>query len=195
MNPDKIRTFCNEFASRNRQNWPPDEEMLANAFISYFELPPFVPGVSLEKMCARLEIQFVKEKLPDDLFGSNFHFAGKRRIAVNNRPEGVGMKEHTAFHEIRELLEYEFHEIGLPTAKKNSEELEYRADEFALCAMCGSDETWQKLTESASQIRPTLLMFGLIFLIFAARFIFLLNAQSCAQYTGRTDLRGSTPSS
>ena len=142
MNPDKIRMFCYEFASQNSESWPPDEEVLANAFISYFELPPFVPGANLEKLCTKLEIQFVMEKLPDDLLGSNFHFEGKRRIAVSDRPERFGMKGHTTFHEIRELLEYEFHEIGWPTAEKHSEELESRADEFALCIMCGSEETW-----------------------------------------------------
>jgi len=195
MNPDRIRTFCYEFASRNSESWPPDEESLANAFISYFELPPFVSGANLEKICTKLEIQFVKEKLPDDLLGSNFHFAGKRRIAVNDRPERFGMKEHTAFHEIRELLEYEFHEIGFPTAEKDSEELESRADQFALFVMCGREETWDHLTNSAFEVRATWLKFGSIFLIFAARFIFLLNAESCAQYTDRSELRGSTPSS
>lgn len=188
MNPDKIRTFCYEFASQNRENWPADEELLADAFASYFELPPLVAGANLEKICAKLEIQFVKEKLPDDLLGSNFHFYGKRRIAVNDRPEPMGMKGHTTFHEIRELLEYEFHEIGFPTVEKHSEELEFRADEFALCVMSGSDEPWDKLTDSASQLRSTWLVFGLIFLIFAVRFIFLLNARSCAQYTDRSEL-------
>lgn len=195
MNPDKIRTFCNEFANRNGESWPPDEEVLANAFISYFEFPPFVPGANLEKLCTKLEVQFLMEKLPDDLLGSNFHFAGKRRIAVSDRPERFGMKGHTTFHEIREFLEYEFHEIGWPTAEKHSEELESRADEFAFCIMCGSEETWAKLTDSASQLQSTWLMIGSIFLLFVARFFFLLNAHSCAQYTDRSELRGSTPSS
>jgi hypothetical protein len=188
MEPHKLHAFCSDFATRNKETWPPDEELLAKQFLSHFQLPPFLHGANLGEICEKLDIQFVKEKLPNDLLGSNFRFAGKRRIAINDRPERVGMKEHTFFHEMRELLEYDFREIGFPTTEKNGEELESRADEFALCLMCGQEETWEKLTKSTFQMRSTWSMIGTIVLIFVARIAYLLNAQSCAQYMDRGDL-------
>jgi hypothetical protein len=103
-NHDNIYTFCSEFVRRHSEIWPPEEELLAKEFVAHFKMPPFLHSAGLGKICDRLKIQFVKEKLPDDLLGSNFYFNGQRRIAVSDRPEHVGTKEHTFFHEIRELL-------------------------------------------------------------------------------------------
>jgi hypothetical protein len=114
--------------------------------------------------------------------GSNFYFKGKRRIAVSNRLEHVGSKEHTFLHEIRELLEYDFRAIGFCTVKTDAHELEFRADVFALSAiLCCSEKTWESCTKSALEIQSFWRMSAVLVLIFAGRFICLLNAGYCAR--------------
>jgi hypothetical protein len=191
---DPIRTFCSEFVRRHSANWSVEEGLLAREFAMHFKLPPFLHDANLEKISENLGITFVEEKLPDDLLGSNFYFAGKRRIAVSDRLEHVGIKEHTFLHEIRELLEYDFRAIGFPTVKTDANELESRADVFALSAiLCCSEKTWESWTKSALEIQSSWRMIAALTFIFAGRFICLLNAGYCARIADFDDSRRPFP--
>ena len=173
-NTDVIRTFCAEFVRGHAQNWPAKNEVLGKEFVTHFALPPFLHGADLVEIGENLKIRFVMENLPDDLLGSNFNFAGQRRIAVSDRLEHVGMKEHTFLHEVRELLEYEFREFGSPAVKMDTNELESHADQFALCAiLCSTDETWDSWTKSAFEMQSRLGMLAAIALIFVGRVVCL----------------------
>jgi hypothetical protein len=188
---DVIRTFCAEFVLRYAQSWPAKEEVLAKEFVTHFALPPFLHAAHLAEIGENLKIRFVKENLPDDLLGSNFNFAGQRRIAVSDRLEHVGMKEHTFLHEVRELLEYEFREFGYPTVEINTDEIEFQADQFAMSAiLCSTEETWNSWTKSAFEMQSRLGMLAAIALIFVGRVVCLLNASYCASHT---DLERSHP--
>jgi hypothetical protein len=191
---DIIRRFCFEFVRRHSENWPAEEGLLAREFVTHFRMPPFLHSANLEKIGESFGIKFVEEKLPDDLLGANFYFEGKRRIALADRLEHVGIKEHTFLHEIRELLEYDFRAIGFPTVKTDAHELESRADVFALSAiLCCSEKTWESWTKSAFEIQSSWRMIAALILIFAGRVIYLFNAGYCARISDFEDSRRPLP--
>ncbi len=94
--------------AKHASNWPPQEETLADEFISYFKLEPIVFLGALQKLCDSLGINVRVMVLPESLRGHNYRFDGKREIYISERQILRGTEEHTALHELRELLEYEF---------------------------------------------------------------------------------------
>lgn len=188
---DVIHTFCCEFVARHSQVWPVEEDQLADEFVSYFRIPPFFQLTQLKSVSETLEIHFEKEALPEDLLGANIRFKRQRRIAVSNRAQLIGMQGHTFLHEVRELLEYEFHDIGYPTADLNSDDLEIRAEEFAVFGLfSASEKAWPELLDAASHIESPWKQFAAIVLISFGAFMFLLSLQHSAKHAQLEGFKG-----
>ena len=65
----------------------------------------------------------------------------------------LGSREHTLFHELRELVEYEFRDMGYPLATGFSD-LESRAESFAgFVRAFGAIKNWQPLLEGIGDIK------------------------------------------
>ena len=131
--PATLNGFCQAVIAKHTSKWPPDEYLIAEQFVAFFDVPVFLGFEYLVQFAARLGIALSEEKLPSPLRGHNHHYEGTREIRVNI-PENpmataFGVREHTFFHELREQLEYEFHHLGKPVA--TIADLEERAEEFA----------------------------------------------------------------
>ncbi|HXG07428.1 MAG TPA: hypothetical protein VNI77_08905 [Nitrososphaera sp.] len=125
---DALITFCKDVISRYKENWPPSEGKLAEEFATYFS-HDFAGLEALLSICNKLEIQVSIEPLPEGLHGINGNYGAKREITLAKEEAFPGGKEHTLLHELRELIEYEFCELGFPTLQYSGKEV--RADQFA----------------------------------------------------------------
>ena len=149
--------FCQAIIAKYASKWPPGEHLIAEEFVSHFEVPVFLGFEYLIQFAARLGIRLLEEKLPSPLRGHNHHYEGTREIRVNI-PENpmadtFGIREHTFFHELREQLEYEFRQLGKPIA--TPADLEERAEEFAghvraRAVMQGLTPAFEKVSEIKS---------------------------------------------
>ena len=124
-----IVTFCQQVVSSHANNWSPSEHELAEEFVAFSSLKPLVETVGLTKLCAGLGIQLSVSDIPKELRGYNCSFANQRAIVLRDHEDFPGGKEHTLLHELRELLECVFRDLGYPIAKDR--ELEARAEQFA----------------------------------------------------------------
>ena len=149
--------FCRAVIAEHASQWPPQEHLIAEQFIAFFDVPVFLGFEYLVQFAARLGIALSEEKLPSPLRGHNHHYEGTREIRVNvpENPmaETFGIREHTFFHELREQLEYEFRELGKPVA--TVADLEERAEEFAAhvrarAVMKGLTPAFEKASEIQS---------------------------------------------
>lgn len=127
--PFSLSGFCATVQSKHTANWPPTEMTIATEFVEYFKLEPVVFMAKLEKLCQELEITLRVAILPECLRGHNYRFENKREILIAESQTVRGTEVYTALHEMRELLEYEFHDLGIPIC--TSIDKEERADEFA----------------------------------------------------------------
>ena len=127
--PDPLRSFCEQYISQNCQKWPTSEFELADAFIKHFRIPFVVDPGGLQDFLVRMNIEHVEGDLPADLLGVNMSFEGKRKILTARDGDQVSFRVHTVLHEIREIIEADFHRLGSTTT--NSQNLDHRADEFA----------------------------------------------------------------
>lgn len=122
--------FSETVQDKYASNWPPAEDALAQEFVNFFDLGAIATLRDIEALCKTLEIEFVKASLPDSLRGYNCRYAGKSKIFVSNQHSFAGAEEHTALHELRELLEYEFKAAERPTTI--SKDIEELAEDFAV---------------------------------------------------------------
>ena len=130
---DTFFAFGKSFISSHPVPWPPSERSLADYFVSYFKSSHFLTVADLELFCTVTEIELAVTTLPHDLLGINYSLNGKRSIELSAAPHDIQTRVPTVLHEIRELLEYTFRNLGRPTT--NSEEIELRAEEFASSVM------------------------------------------------------------
>ena len=173
---DLILTFCQDFIFRYHNSWPPDEQTLAREFVSYFRSFWFVTIGEIEKFCLATGIELTQKNITHDLLAVNFSFNGKRGIELDDRPQNLPIQTHTALHEIRELLEYTFCDLGSPITGRS--EIEIRANEFASLVMISRIEReFAGLIETAVEIRPGFLKIGAFALLGAAAFAVI--AQAC----------------
>jgi len=127
--PDRLADFCRVFLSENRAQWPPDENSLATHFVEFFKLQ-FVERESLKRVCQDLNIKFSEGQLPKGMKGYNHCYNGERTIMIATDQFVPGASfEHTILHELRELMEYVFRDLGAETS--TGAELEKRAEQFA----------------------------------------------------------------
>lgn len=150
---DLLVTFCRHVVSKHRDKWPPSEHVLAEAFVERFSLEVVVLPEAL-KMCKRLGIEVTVAPLPFGLHGLNGEHKGKREIVIAEEEAFPGGKVHTLLHELREVLEYAFSDLGYPTVQKQG--LERRAEEFASAVnLLGMQKAFVMLFTSAMKIETT----------------------------------------
>lgn len=121
--------FCAAVISRYKGKWPPAETSLAQEFAERFGPKLFLNTKQMIEFAAALGINASFKALPDDLHGCNCSSDGQTIVILSEREAFAGSHEHTLFHELREVMEYRFHDQGWPTLE--SSELEKRAELFA----------------------------------------------------------------
>ena len=134
--PFSLSGFCATVQSKHAANWPPTEMTIATEFVDYFKLEPIVFMAKLEELCQQLGITLRVTSLPECLRGHNYRFENQREILISESQTVRGTEVYTALHEMRELLEYEFCDFGIPIC--NSADKETRADEFAISVQIGA---------------------------------------------------------
>jgi hypothetical protein len=156
---DPISNFCAHAVATFAPKWPPDEATLASEFVRFLGLQDCTFWPQLSALCSRLSVELYLIDLPPENSGINVRH-GKRRAIFVNKAELPGLsREQTVLHELREILEYEFRELGRPLAKKN--DLEERSEMFALfvrmeCAVA----MWSAILESVRQPPSTMAAHG-----------------------------------
>jgi len=104
-----------------------------------------------------------------------------RVIVVCSRRDHLPLRGHTFLHEIRELTEYEFADLGFPIA--TSEDLEDRADEFAMIAfLLPIDEAAANCLKSAVKLESWWKQIGAVSVIIILHVFMTFFAQYCAIY-------------
>ena len=144
--------FCAEVRTRYAATWPPPETVLVQEFFAHFGAAHMGSFETLARFCSGIGIDVSTAALPDDMRGCNYRHAGRRAIVVAHGPAFILSREHTVFHELRELLEYVFQELGHPTIPATA--LEARAEAFAMHArMTAVVETAEYLFDRAHLLR------------------------------------------
>ena len=149
---DPISDFCAHSIATFSPKWPPDEATLASEFIRFLGVQDCTFWPQLSALCSRLSVEVYLVDLPPENSGLNVRH-GERRAIFVNKAELQGLsREHTLLHELREILEYKFQELGRPVAKKN--DLEERAEMFAVfvrmeCAVA----IWSAILESVGSLQ------------------------------------------
>ena len=124
-----LRDFCAGVRLRHRENWPPTESALAREFAEQFLPELFSNPERIVAFAARLGIDASLKALPDGLHGVNCSTEEETVIILSEQEGFPGSREHTFFHELREIMEYHFRDQGWPTVEDS--ELEKRAEQFA----------------------------------------------------------------
>ena len=123
-----LADFCTEFLSRHKEQWP-GEGALAREFTERFPIGPLSNTQQIVAFAKELGIDASLCALPDVLHGVNCSTGEQTLIVLSEQESFPGSREHTLFHELREIMECRFREHGYPTA--NGAELEKRAESFA----------------------------------------------------------------
>lgn len=103
--------------------------MLAREFAEQFQPKFLSPSEWIVEFANRLEIRVLFEALPDEMHGLNCSTKEETLVCLNEPEAFSGSREHTFFHELREIIEYRLRDQGFPTAQ--GLELERRAEQFA----------------------------------------------------------------
>ena len=130
--PEPLVTFCQSVVSKYVSQWPPEERKLADEFIAHFGLPKLGTFENQLKLCESLGIKASEANLPENLRGHNCCYGDQREIQIHNGEWSIITREHTLLHELREILEYIFRDMGYPTVQERGT-LEVRAERFASC--------------------------------------------------------------
>jgi hypothetical protein len=161
---DPLVPFCREFLSCNLPNWPVPEDSLASAFVSQFPVSSCLLSFNIEMICAQLKIPVLFRQLPRDLAGYNGAYEEKKEIVLPEIELFPGIGTHTLFHEIREIIERVFSDLGYPSA--TGKELEGRAEVFAATVrMEAAAQECKFLFEDTANISPNWLRWGSIFIL------------------------------
>ncbi len=138
--------------SRCATDWPPSEGKLAEEFVSFFQVGPFPNIDGWVQLCGNLDIQVHACTLPRELCGYHCCYEGTRTIWVHEEELFVGTREHSLLHELREILEHIFEDLGQPTVGKES--LETLAEQFASCVrVAAMENTWKALFENLESVQ------------------------------------------
>ncbi|MCI0625312.1 MAG: hypothetical protein L0387_27325 [Acidobacteria bacterium] len=130
--PLTLRGFCRAVITKHSSAWPPNELTLAQEFLSFFQIEGLTQLRTSEDLCRKLGVNVTVQNLPPGLRGHNCAYQETREIVIGpatGTAAAFGSEEHTLFHELRELIEYEFRSLNRPTAV--GPELEKQADLFA----------------------------------------------------------------
>jgi hypothetical protein len=161
---DPLVPFCREFLSRNLANWPVPEDSLASTFLSQFPVSSYLLSPNTEMIGAQLAIPVLFRQLPRGLAGYNGAYEEKKEIILPEIELFPGIRTHTLFHELREIIERVFSDLGYPTA--TGEELEGRAELFAATVrMQAAAQEFKFLFEDIANISPNWLRWVSIFIL------------------------------
>jgi len=162
--PEPLVLFCTEFLSRHRNNWPPSEDTLAREFLSAFPVSPFLTRAEVEALCSGLRIEVSFRPLPSDFTGYNCKYGEKKEIVLGEKEAVLGVITHSCFHEIREIIEGVFNDLGHSIALGN--ELEERAEQFAVAVrMNSANQTFEFLLAEIDNISSTWRRWGSLILV------------------------------
>lgn len=165
--PLTLRGYCEALVSKHSGTWPPSEYTLAEEFVTFFEIHAFQKLEDLERFCETLGVNVSVRELPKGLRGHNCAYQGNREIvigAVEGPAATIGVREHTLFHELRELIEYEFRKMGQPIA--TAPDLESRAETFAGAVRAmGYVNAWKPMIEGIADIKSGWAQFGAFLLV------------------------------
>lgn len=128
-----ILGFCKTVISRHVEDWPPTEETLAEEFVQWFGLQPFLTRDRLIELCLSKRVDLSFAPLPHELRGFHCSFQNKTEIVIAQRQTVLGADLHTLLHEFRELLENAFIQLGYATLGAENL-LEVQAEHFAVSA-------------------------------------------------------------
>jgi len=133
---DALVTFCKDLTSGGAP-WPPTEEMIARGLIA--RLPTGYPLTldAVRQLCTGWGIAVMIQSMPQELRGFACSLNGHHWITISKHQTHPGADLHTLLHELREIVEHVFQELGLPTAASR-DELEARAELFASMVRVGA---------------------------------------------------------
>lgn len=164
--PAAFIAFCRTVISKHASHWPPEESKLADEFITHFGLTAIANFDKQIEFCESLGIHVSEKLLPESLRGHNCCYRNERQIQISPGKLYLISREHTLLHELREILEYIFKDLGFPTTKEMST-LEARAETFASCVRIGAlAETWETIIRAVPQIESKWWRLGASFLFF-----------------------------
>ena len=127
---DLLLAWCRTVRTKHADSWPPEENVLAEDFVTSFGEDACHNLESLRQLCARLGIEVTQRPMPADIRGHNSLYLSKRAIVLSAHQPLPGTDEHTLLHELREVIEHIFKELGFVTCR-DSADLEIRAEMFA----------------------------------------------------------------
>jgi hypothetical protein len=125
--------WCQAISVQYTEHWPVEEQVLAENFVRSFGPESISTFQSICQLCTRLDIEVSVRSMPTDIRGHNHLYENKRVILVSEHQTFPGANEHTVLHELREMVEHVFVDLGLRTCS-SMEELETRAEQFASIA-------------------------------------------------------------
>jgi hypothetical protein len=186
---EPLTAFCRSFIKQYADSWPPSEDLLASNFIKYFHISFLLHTLDLEGVCSRLGIEILSDSLPDGVYGYNFRLGEIRKVVIKGEKQSISLHTHTAFHEIREILEYSFIELGFPTFPPSIREKQ--ADAFALSVMfLASKNHWTAWLDRAGEIKSPWRKAGAFGLIGVGGILFCFGLCFSAVFPYIEDLRG-----
>jgi hypothetical protein len=155
-----VTALCEREIAHHISNWQIDEAQLAHDFVEFFK-PYVIPLFhNLTDLCGRLSIEVFVKELPFGHSGLNCCYGERRAIVVSEAELPALSREHTLLHELREILEYKFRELGHAIAE-DEDDLEVRAECFAASVrMDATSGMWLELFESASNLNATWKRYG-----------------------------------
>lgn len=169
-----LANFCTAFLSRHKEHWPSDEGTLAHEFAEQFPIRQLSNPEKILAFAQSLGIDASLAALPDGMHGFNCSMEGQSLVFLNEQEDFPGSREHTLFHELREVMEWHFREQGYPTAQ--GQELEKRAEQFATdVRLEHMMEKLGPLFDSATAVEQTWKRW----LAFAVLIILVLGAGAC----------------
>ena len=123
--------FCAAVVSQHGSAWPPTEDQLARDFLKHFGNARLDSYDAIVGWCGTVGIAVSTRELPHDLRGFNYRHESGMSIVLPIDGGWIISREHTLFHELRELLGGIFAYLGHPIGDRD--ELESRAEQFAAC--------------------------------------------------------------
>ena len=155
LGPKSLHDFCQEVIGRHGEKWPPSERDIAEEFLRYFgHIDPVQGRASLEKLAESLGIEISNASAPEDLPGCHCCYGGKQRIVVSDHRAYALSQEHTILHELREIMERPFQELGRPVFSEATKEI--HAEQFAIAVRTRAEwESLRPLFDWALEIKST----------------------------------------
>ena len=149
---DPVSNFCAHVITTFAAKWPVDENTIASEFVTFFGAQDCNLYPQLVDLCLRLSVEVHLADLPPENSGINVCYRDRRAIFVRKAELSGLTREHTLLHELREIIEYKFRELGRPLARKN--DLEERAEAFAVFVRmeCAS-EMWSTVFKSVGNLQ------------------------------------------